>query len=171
MVDPRMKQIAFLVRKSFMRRGQLSVRILRILGSKISGNVTFQAPVTVLGSPSNLRIGTGTVCNEFSVLNCRQQVEIGEDCHLSSGVKVMSLALDDSRQNHKASPIRIGDRVWLAAGVVVGPGVKICSDVIVGANSVVTRDIDSPGLYAGAPAKFVRNLSLNDAREQVERID
>ena len=54
-------------------------------------------------------------------------------------------------------PINIGDDVWLGAGVIVTKGVNIGSGAIVAAGSVVTKDIPPNTIFAGTPAKFVRN--------------
>jgi acetyltransferase-like isoleucine patch superfamily enzyme len=56
-----------------------------------------------------------------------------------------------------AAPIDIGADVWLGTGVVVLPGVKIGDGAVVGANSVVTRDVAPMTVVAGAPARFLRN--------------
>lgn len=56
-------------------------------------------------------------------------------------------------------PVTIGSDVWLGTGVVVLPGVHIGDGAVVGANSVVTRDVAPMTVVAGAPAKFLRNRS------------
>jgi maltose O-acetyltransferase len=57
-----------------------------------------------------------------------------------------------------AEPIVIGDNVWLGGGVIVCPGVTIGADTVVGAGSVVVRDLP-PGVVAvGSPARVVRAL-------------
>ncbi|MGB3521998.1 MAG: sugar O-acetyltransferase [Mycobacterium sp.] len=57
-----------------------------------------------------------------------------------------------------AAPITIGDNVWLAAGVIVCPGVSIGADTVVGAGSVVTRDLPAGVLAAGNPCRILRSL-------------
>ena len=55
-----------------------------------------------------------------------------------------------------AAPITLGDNVWLAAGVIVCPGVTIGADTVVGAGSVVTRDLPAGVLAAGNPCRILR---------------
>jgi acetyltransferase-like isoleucine patch superfamily enzyme len=72
-------------------------------------------------------------------------VTVGEDCFLGHGVKFVNDAF------------RIGDRVSIGSNATLLP-VQVCSDVVIGAGSVVTRDIDKPGVYAGNPARRLRAL-------------
>jgi acetyltransferase-like isoleucine patch superfamily enzyme len=51
----------------------------------------------------------------------------------------------------------LGDRVSIGSNATLLP-VRICSDVVIGAGAVVTRDIDQPGIYAGNPARLLRPL-------------
>jgi len=57
-----------------------------------------------------------------------------------------------------SSPIVIGDNVWIGAGVVVLPGVKIGHNSVIAANSVVKSDVPENVLFAGCPAVFKRKL-------------
>lgn len=65
-----------------------------------------------------------------------------------------------------ARPIAIGSRTWLGAGVIVLPGVTIGEDVVIGAGSVVTRDIPSGTLAYGNPCRVQRNISVPAATVQ-----
>jgi hypothetical protein len=57
-----------------------------------------------------------------------------------------------------AEPIVIGDNVWLGGGVIVCPGVTIGADTVVGAGSVVVRDLPAGVVAVGSPARVVRAL-------------
>nr|WP_287220247.1 DapH/DapD/GlmU-related protein [Mesorhizobium sp.] len=56
-------------------------------------------------------------------------------------------------------PVRIGDDVWLSAGVIVLKGTSIGARSVIAAGSVVTKDIPPDTLAAGVPARPVRKLS------------
>lgn len=62
-----------------------------------------------------------------------------------------------------ANPTVIGNNVWLAAGVIVCAGVTIGDDVVIGAGSVVTKDIPSGVLAAGNPCKVIREVNDGDS--------
>lgn len=57
-----------------------------------------------------------------------------------------------------AYPITIGEDTWLGGGVVVLPGVTIGKRCIIGAGSVVTKDIPDDSMAAGNPARVIRSL-------------
>lgn len=59
-------------------------------------------------------------------------------------------------QGCTASPVTIGDDVWIGTGVVILPGVSIGHGAVVGAGSVVTQDLRANTIYAGIPAKKIR---------------
>ncbi len=61
-------------------------------------------------------------------------------------------------------PITIGDSVWLGAGAIVCPGVSIGSRTVVGAGSVVRRDLPEGVLAAGNPCRVIRPITEEDAR-------
>ncbi|MCH9837986.1 acyltransferase [bacterium] len=68
------------------------------------------------------------------------------------------LNLPISRQVMPERPVSIGDGTWLGHGTVVLPGVNIGHHVVVGANSVVTRDLPDNCVAAGVPARVIKHL-------------
>lgn len=59
-------------------------------------------------------------------------------------------------------PIHIGKNCWLGAGVIVLPGVNIGDNSVIGAGSIVTKDIPSNVVAYGSPCKVIREISKND---------
>ncbi|GIQ80928.1 hypothetical protein KIPB_001808 [Kipferlia bialata] len=57
-----------------------------------------------------------------------------------------------------SKPVTIGNRVWLGMGAQILPGVTIGDDCVVGAGSVVTRDIPPGCVVAGVPARVIRHV-------------
>ena len=92
-------------------------------------------------------------------------VEIGEDCLLSSnlsffthdgGVKVLnSLNYFDGKFMDKVGKIVIGNNCFIGNGTKIMPGVTIGDNVIVGAGSIVTKDVPSNVIVAGVPARVI----------------
>ena len=59
-------------------------------------------------------------------------------------------------------PVHIGKNCWLGAGVIVLPGVSIGDNTVVGAGSVVTKDLPSNVVAVGNPARVLREINEND---------
>lgn len=87
-------------------------------------------------------------------------VDVGSDCFVGHGVMFVNDLFS------KGGPARgdktlwrstsIGDRVSIGSNATILP-VSICNDVVIGAGSTVTRNIERPGVYAGNPARFLRD--------------
>ncbi len=103
-------------------------------------------------------IGARTKIQSHSFL-C-ELVTIGEDCFIGHGVVFINDRFAGGGpaggDPEMWEPTTIGDRVSIGSNATVLP-VTICSDVVIGAGSVVTKNIDLPGTYAGNPAKIVRS--------------
>jgi maltose O-acetyltransferase len=63
------------------------------------------------------------------------------------------------RKQEFAKPIEIGSDVWVGGGAIICPGVKIGSKAVIGAGSVVTRDIPSGVFAAGNPCRVIRGIT------------
>lgn len=97
---------------------------------------------TTLASYAQVRIGTFAIIGEFtSIRDANHGTEMGTPMRL---------------QPHTATPITIGRDVWIGRGCCILPGVTIGDGAIIGANSVVTKDIPPHTLAAGAPATVLR---------------
>ena len=82
-------------------------------------------------------------------------VTIGEECSIAHGVVFINDPYHGGAargDRTKWLPTLIGDRVSIGSNATILP-VTICSDVVIGAGSVVTKDIAIPGTYAGTPAR------------------
>lgn len=76
-----------------------------------------------------------------------------------------------SMQLEGGLPIRIGSNVWFGGNVTVCPGVTIGDDVVIGAGSVVTKDIPSHSVAVGNPARVVRGIGGDDRAYWSARAD
>lgn len=89
-------------------------------------------------------------------------VRIGSDCFVGHGVMFVNdlFAIGGPARGQRElwKSTDIGDRVSIGSNATVLP-VRICSDVVIGAGAVVTRNIDEPGIYAGNPARLMRRIN------------
>jgi len=63
-----------------------------------------------------------------------------------------------------ARPIRIGRNVWIGGGAVILPGITIGADSVIGAGSIVTRDVPTATVVAGNPARVIRSVETASVR-------
>jgi acetyltransferase-like isoleucine patch superfamily enzyme len=88
-------------------------------------------------------------------------VTIGENCFISHGAKFVNDLFSDGKpaggDKNKWKSTSIGNNVSIGTNVTVLP-INICNNVVIGAGSVVTKDIHKSGIYAGNPAKLIRKL-------------
>ena len=106
-----------------------------------------------------VRIGARTKIQSHSFV-C-ELVEIGDDCVIAHGVMftndTFSTGGPAKGKRELWRGTRIGHRVSIGSGATLLP-VSVCDDVVIGAGAVVTRNITRPGIYAGNPAKLLRQL-------------
>lgn len=110
-------------------------------------------------------IGKYTQINPFTVIYGGSGVYIGDNvmiaphCMIASGNHNLSQKDLPMRfaQDTSVGPIHIADDVWIGANCTITDGVKIGKGAVIGANSVVTTDVPEYTVYAGTPAKFIKN--------------
>jgi acetyltransferase-like isoleucine patch superfamily enzyme len=120
---------------------------------------------------ATLAIGGGTILNLGCMVAVAQSVEIGAHCMFANHCFVTDAdhAFDDPElpvtwQGFKVrGPVRIGDNCWFGTNCVVTSGVTIGARTVVGANSVVTRDLPPGVIAAGAPAKVIKEIEFKSA--------
>ena len=108
-----------------------------------------------------LHIGSGSKLGAYSFFNCGDDIKIGENCIFGGycifqssnhGIKSGEII---KYQKHTYGKIFIGNGVWLGAHVIVLAGVTIGEGAVIGANSVVTKDIPPNSIAVGSPAKVI----------------
>jgi maltose O-acetyltransferase len=110
-----------------------------------------------------IRIGARTFVNYGGVVLDAAEVRIGADVQIGPNVQLLTAlhpleSAPRRRGLETAEPIVIADGAWLAAGVIVCPGVRIGDDAVVGAGSVVTTDLPGRHLCFGNPCRVIREL-------------
>ncbi len=110
-----------------------------------------------------ITVGARTFINYSAVVLDGARVTIGADVQIGPGVQLLTAVhpldpVERRRGTETAKPVTIGDGAWLAAGVIVCPGVSIGDDVVVGAGSVVTKDLPARHLCLGNPCRVIREI-------------
>lgn len=111
--------------------------------------------------------------NFFANYNCTildvSKVTIGDNCQFAPNVAVYTAGHPlhpDSRNSayEYGIDVTIGDNVWVGGNAVICPGVTIGSNCVIGAGSVVTRDIPEWSLAAGNPCRVIRKITEADRK-------
>lgn len=133
------------------------VNPVNLYGCEI-GDATFVGPFTEI--QRDVRIGKRCKIQSHSFI-C-ELVTIGDDCFVGHGVVFVNDLFEGGgpargdRSKWKAT--RVGDRVSIGSNATILP-VTIADGAVIGAGSVVTRDILKRGIYAGNPARLLRPLT------------
>jgi maltose O-acetyltransferase len=109
----------------------------------------------------NIRLGRNVFLNFNCVILDVCEVEIGDLTQIGPGVQILTADHprdpgERARGVEFGKPITIGRNVWIGGGALILPGVTIGDDAIVGAGSVVTRDVASGATVMGNPARARR---------------
>lgn len=142
-------------------REQRAALLAEVLGS-VGDGTTIWPPVR-FDKGYQTTIGHRTFVNSGAVILDVGRVTIGDEVQIGPNAQLLTPThpLDAAIRRagwEAAEPIAIGDGVWLGGGVIVCPGVTIGTDSVIGAGSVVTRDIPSGVLAVGNPCRVLRQL-------------
>ena len=146
-----------------------------ILGSRGEG-VFIQGPIT-FHYGTHTHIGNRVFINFNFTVQDDAEVTIGDDCNFGPNVTIVTPVhpmLPDERKQIKcadgqirrlcyAKPVKIGSDCWFGANVVVCPGVTVGENCVIGAGSVVTRDVPPNSFAAGNPCRVIREITEKDS--------
>ncbi|MDO5688899.1 MAG: sugar O-acetyltransferase [Tissierellia bacterium] len=140
------------------RSGQRKI-LGQILG-EIQDNCAITAPFWC-DYGYNIRVGENFYANHNLVILDPAKVIFGDNVFIgpNCGFYTAGHPIDAERRNQGlefAYPITVGDNVWFGGGVHVMPGVHIGSNVVIGAGSIVTKDIPDGVIAAGNPCRVIR---------------
>jgi acetyltransferase-like isoleucine patch superfamily enzyme len=122
-------------------------------------------------APGRIRIGAGSFLNLGVMVAAVELVEIGDHCMFANGCFVTDAdhRVDDPDRPitwqgfHSKGPTRVGDNVWCGANVVITSGVTVGERCVIGANSVVNRDLPPRSIAVGAPARVIKQVTYPQA--------
>ncbi|MCK9925023.1 acyltransferase [Frankia sp. AgPm24] len=151
----------------------LTPRPIRYLLYRLGGVKTQSAeifPRCVLGHRAHLGrhvgLGWGVFIDNSAEVHIGDHTIVGPQAtFLTSGHPIGPMGVQ--REVFEKGPIRVGAHSWVGARAVVMPGVTIGDHTVVAGGSVVTRDCEDFGLYAGVPAKKIRSLQASPVQENV----
>jgi tetrahydrodipicolinate N-succinyltransferase len=119
------------------------------------------------GAPkqNKIAIDQGTYLNRYTMLDAHAQISIGRNCMIgpycyitdANHGRAPGVLVKEQKMEPRA--VVIEDDVWLGAGVVVLPGVRLGRGCVIGAGAVVTDDVPAGAVFAGVPAVSIGHRS------------
>ncbi|WP_299808563.1 sugar O-acetyltransferase [uncultured Shewanella sp.] len=111
----------------------------------------------------NIKLADKAFINANCTLHDNAPISIGSQTMLGPNVQIYTAShpLDASercRGIETAKAVTIGNRVWIAGGAIILPGVTIGDEAVISAGSVVTKDVGARQVVAGNPAKVIKTL-------------
>lgn len=134
----------------------------------INPGFRFNGKEIQLYGPGKINLGPQSYIGSYSTLQATEghEISIGKNCKISHNVRIYTssdVADQDFSivpQQEKFGSVIIDDHVWIGANVFINPGIHIGENAIIGANSVVTKDVPPFSIVGGVPAKLIRSKNL-----------
>jgi len=118
---------------------------------------------TYVLNPQNLEIGYNVTIQPMAYIEASGGIKIGANSAIAHGVTIMSESHNTKErdipfkcQGMLYKPVVIGEDTWIGAKATIMPGVTIGNKVVVGANSVVTKDVPDYAVVVGSPARIIK---------------
>ena len=132
-----------------------------LLGS--GGDSVWMQPPFYCDYGTNIRLGQHVFFNFNCIVLDVCEVRIGDFTLFGPAVQIYTathpMDAELRRRQESGKPIEIGSDVWVGGGAIICPGVKIGGNAVIGAGSVVTRDVP-PGVFAaGNPCRVIREIT------------
>jgi maltose O-acetyltransferase len=137
-------------------------RILRDLFGAGGESVWMQPPF-YCDYGTNIELGERVFFNFNCVVLDVCPVRIGDYTLFGPGVQILTplhpMNAELRRREEYGAPVEIGSDVWVGAGALILPGVRIGDRAVIGAGSVVTRDVPAGMFAAGNPCRVIREIT------------
>lgn len=124
----------------------------------MGANSIVHAPLTAV-RPHMVRIGSNVTVMNGALMMAAGGITIEDEAMIAANVQLISNNHDlENRLIITCKPVRICRKAWIGAGATILPGVTIGENAVVGAASVVTKDVPPNAVAVGNPARLIRSL-------------
>ena len=134
----------------------------RILDKPLPESTTIMSPFYI-DYGKHVTIGEDCVIQQCCTFFGRGGITVGNGVYIGPKCNIITLNHDIDPENRAATyakPVILEDHVWLGINVTVLQGVRIGYGAIVGAGSVVTKDVEPMTIVAGSPARFIKKIEV-----------
>ena len=141
--------------------------LMREMFAEVGEGCYIESPLHANWGGRHVHFGKNVYCNFGLTLVDDTHIYVGDRTKFGPGVIIATAGhpiLPELRQRalQYNMPVRIGSNCWLGAGVIVMPGVTIGDDSVIGAGSVVTKDIPAGVVAVGNPCRVLRPIGEHD---------
>jgi maltose O-acetyltransferase len=149
----------------FKKAAQLSIYDSYRIKYRIHPSFVFNGADTIFYGDGNIEIDSESYIGRCSTLQVTPgyKIGIGKKCKIGPFFSIWTQSSyvdhDYNFENEilpKIGDVIIKDAVWIGANVVISPGVTVGENSIIGANSIVTKDVPAMAIVGGVPAKVIR---------------
>ncbi len=162
--------------KTYENETEQRKNIIRQIVGEIGDGYFIQGPI-FFHYGCHTKVGKNFFANFNLTIQDDAEVSIGENCNFGPNVTIVTpihpmlpnerLAMlnEDGESKHVcyAKPVHIGNNIWLGANTVVCPGVTLGDNCVIGAGSVVVKDIPPSSFAAGNPCQVIRKITEADS--------
>lgn len=147
--------------------GEKRMKMLKEMFADIGENCYIEPPFHANFGGHHVHFGTGVYANFNLTLVDDTHIYVGDYTMFGPNVVLATAGHPITPELRKRgyqynAPIHIGNNCWLGTGVLVMPGITIGDNVIIGAGSVVTKDIPSNVIAVGNPCHILREVNEHD---------
>lgn len=157
------KSLVCQLNSSYHEPDEIRALLECIWGQKLDVTVRMFPPFyTAFGKFTN--VNKGVFINFGCTFLDRGGITLEEDVFIGPGVQLITENHPENpnlRRNVYTKPILIKRKAWIGAGAIILPGITVGENSIVGAGSVVTKDVPDNTIVGGNPAKKIRDVNLN----------
>lgn len=143
--------------------------LLRVFGAKV-GHGARVYPKVRIWAPWNIKLGDQCGIANYANLYAQGKIEIGRRTTVSQGVHLCAGTHDYSKPGFPTitKPIYIGSYAWIAAESFIHPGINIGEGCVIGARSVVTKDMPSWTVCTGHPCIPIKERVTEEMKREFE---
>lgn len=143
--------------------------LLKEMFGHIGENCYIETPFRANWGGKNVYFGDGVYANFNLVLVDDAEIHVGNYVMMGPNVVICAATHPISPEIRKKTaqynlPVRIEDNVWLGANCIILPGVTIGENSVIGAGSIVTKDIPANVVAVGSPCRVLREINENDRK-------
>lgn len=154
------REISLLINQEASNIPRIQELFSELTGSVIPESFRLFPPFTS-DFGQNIHIGENVFINSGCRFQDQGGIWLGDGALIGHNVVIATLDHDldpASRQVMHPKPVVIGNDVWIGAGAIIVPGVRIGDGAVVGAGSVVTRDVEPRNVVVGSPARVIKRI-------------